>query len=171
VLFMPSHGYASFTDDEVASIIGCLRSLKPQGTASPERRLGLKIRAALVAGILKPEALEFPVPTTPVDLGAGYEKGRHLSQVICGQCHGTNLSGTPKDVIPATDLVIVGAYDRDAFHALMRSGKAPGGRAVGAMSQIVRGNLSSLTDDEIDRTYDYLASRAKVVTASQKSSR
>jgi cytochrome c553 len=90
--------------------------------------------------------------------------------VVCAQCHGTNLSGTPKDLVPAPDLLIVGAYDRDAFHALMRTGKAVGGREVGAMSKIARGNLSSLTDDEIDATYNYLAARAKVLSASQNSS-
>ena len=171
VFVMPSHGYASFTDDEVASIIGYLRSLKSQGTASPDRRLGLKVRIALVAGILRPEAREFVGATPPLNVGAGYEKGRHLSQVICGQCHGTNLSGTPKDpVAPAPDLLIVSAYDSRAFHTLMRTGKAVGGREVGVMSQIARRDLSSLTDDEIDATYDYLAARAKVVTASQNSS-
>jgi cytochrome c553 len=68
-LVMPSHDYANFTDDEAASIIGFLRSLKPQGTASPEMRLGLKVRIALVAGILKPEARGFADTTPPLDLG------------------------------------------------------------------------------------------------------
>ena len=164
---MPSHGYASFSDDEVASIIGYLRSLKPQGTASPERRLGLKVRVALVSGILRPEARESADATLPLDLGARYEKGRHLAQVVCGQCHGTNLSGAPpKDPAPAPDLLIVGAYGRGAFHSLMRTGKAASGREVGVMSQIAPGNLSRLTDDEIDAIYDYLAARAKALTAS-----
>jgi cytochrome c5 len=170
-LIMPSHGYASFTDDEAASIIGYLRSLEPHGTASPEMRLGLEVRMVIVGGILKPEARESADATPTLDLGARYERGRHLAQVVCGQCHGTNLSGTPpKDPVPAPDLVIVGAYDPGAFHALMRTGKAVGGREVGLMSRTARGNLSSFTDDEIDATYDYLAARAKVLTASQTSS-
>jgi len=82
----------------------------------------------------------------------------------------TNLSGTPKDLPPAPDLLIVDAYDPGAFRTLMRTGKAPGGREVGAMSQIARGNLSSFTDDEISAIYDYLAARAKIVTATQDSS-
>jgi len=170
-LLMPSHGYASFSDDEVASIIGYLRSLQPHGTASPKLRFGLKVRVALVLGILRPEAQECADAAPPLDLGARYEKGRHLAQVVCGQCHGTNLSGTrPKDPVPAPDLLIVGAYDPGAFHSLMRTGKAAGGREVGVMSQIARGSLSRFTDDEIDATYDYLAARAKALTASQSSS-
>jgi cytochrome c553 len=168
---MPSHGYASFSDDEVASIIGYLRSLERQGTASPELRFGLKVRVALVAGILRPEARESADATPPLDLGARYEKGRHLAQVVCGQCHGTTLSGTPpKDPAPAPDLLIVAAYDPGAFRTLMRTGKAASGREVGVMSQIARGNLSRFTDGEIDAIYDYLAARAKAMTASQSSS-
>jgi cytochrome c5 len=170
-LLMPSHGYASFSDEEVASIIGYLRSLKPQGIASPELRFGLQVRVGLLAGILRPEARESADATPPLDLGARYQKGRHLAQVVCGQCHGTNLSGTPpKDPLPAPDLAIVGAYDPGAFHSLMRTGKAASGREAGVMSQIARGNLSTLTDDEIDATYDYLTARAKALTASRSSS-
>jgi len=165
VLVMPSHNYANFDDDEIASIIGYLRSLKPLGTASPELRLGLEARVALVAGILKPEAREFADTTRPLDLGTRYERGRHLAQVVCALCHGTNLSGTPKDLVPAPDLLVVGAYDPGAFRVLMRTGKARGGREVGAMSQIARGNLSSFTEDEIDAKYDYLTARAQAMTA------
>jgi mono/diheme cytochrome c family protein len=169
-LLMPSHGYASFSDDEVASIIGYLRSLKPLGTPSPELRFGLQVRVGLVAGILRPEAREAADATPPLDLGAPYEKGRHLAQVVCGQCHGTNLSGTPpKDPVPAPDLLIVGAYDPAAFRSLMRTGRAGSGREVGVMSQVARGNLSRLTDDEIDATYDYLTARAKALAVNQSS--
>ena len=67
--------------------------------------------------------------------------------------------------MPAPDLLIVGAYAPGAFRALMRTGKALGGREVGAMSQIARGNLSSFTEDEIDAKYDYLTARAQAMTA------
>ena len=90
--------------------------------------------------------------------------------MVCAQCHGKDLRGTPKDLVPAPDLLIVGPYDRGEFRALMRTGRAVGGRDVGAMSKTARGNLSGLTDDEIDATYDYLAARAKAVSASQNSS-
>jgi cytochrome c553 len=165
VLVMPSHGYASFSDEEVAAIIAYLRSLKPQGTARPDRRLGLVMRAVLVGGILKLEAAQFADPTPPpVDLGARHEKGMHLAQVICSQCHGVNLGGTPKDPVPAPDLLVVAAYDLGGFRTLMRTGKAVGGRDTGLMSRTARGNLSSLTDDEIDAIYDYLAARAQALT-------
>jgi mono/diheme cytochrome c family protein len=168
VLFMPSHAYASFTDDEVASIIAYLRSFSPKGMAWPKPRLGLGVRVALVAGIVRTEAAEFTDTPPPLDLGARYEKGRHLAQIVCGQCHGTNLSGEPKaPVHPTPDLLMVAGYDPGAFRTLMRTGKAPGGREVEVMSKIAPGNLSYLTDDEIDAIYDYLVARCKALTAKQ----
>jgi cytochrome c5 len=165
VLLMPSHGYASFTDDEVASIIAYLRSLSPQGTASPEPHLGLGVRIAFVTGIVRTEAAEFTATPPPVDLGERYENGRHLAQIVCGQCHGVNLSGEPKrPVRPSPDLLIVAGYDRGAFRTLMRTGTAPGGRQTVSMLRIAAGNLSNLSDDEIDAIYDYLIARWKVLT-------
>lgn len=75
VLFMPSHGYATFSDDEVASMIAYLRSLKPQGTASPDRHLGLRVRLVFVLGIVRTEAAEFAAVPLPRDLGVSHEKG------------------------------------------------------------------------------------------------
>jgi hypothetical protein len=171
VLFMPSHGYAAFTDDEVASIIAYLRcSFRPQGAASPEPRLGLGVRVALVAGIVRTEAAEFH-DRPPLDHGVRYEKGRHLAHVVCGQCHGTNLSGESKaPVHPTPNLLIVAGCDPGSFRALMRTGKAPAGREVEVLLKIARGNLSNFTDDEIHAIhaiYDHLVARWKVLTANQ----
>jgi mono/diheme cytochrome c family protein len=167
VLLMPSHGYASFTDGEVASIIAYLRSLSPEGAASPERSLGLAMRVVFVAGIVRTEAAEF-TNKSPIDLGVRYDKGRHLAQVVCGQCHGTNLSGEPKrPVRPSPDLLVVAGYDRNAFRTLMRTGKAPGGRQTVSMLRIAPGSLSNFSDDEIDAIYDYLVARWKALAARQ----
>jgi mono/diheme cytochrome c family protein len=162
VLIMPSHGYASFTDDQVASIIAYLRFLSPQGAASPDPRLGLGMRVAIVAGIIRPEAAESAGTPPPLDLGVRHEKGRHLAQGICRQCHGTDLSGEPKrPVRPSSDLLVVASYDRNQFRTLMRKGRAPGGRHAASMLTMADGNLSNLTDDEINLIYDYLIARAK----------
>jgi mono/diheme cytochrome c family protein len=165
VLLMPSHGYASFSDDDVASIIAYLRSLSPRGAASPGAHLGLGMRVAFVAGIIRPEVAEF-AGTTPPDLGADHEKGRHLAQVVCGQCHGTDLSGEPKrPVRPAPDLLVVATYNRDQFRTLLRTGRAVAGHQTVTMLRIADGSLSNLTDDEIDAIYDYLDARVKALVA------
>ena len=57
-----------------------------------------------------------------------YENGRHLAQVVCGQCHGTNLSGEPKrPVRPTPDLLIVAGYDRGDFPDTDPHGQSPRG--------------------------------------------
>jgi mono/diheme cytochrome c family protein len=166
VLFMPSHAYASFTDDEAASIIAYLRSLSPQGASSPEPHLGLAVRAAFVMGVIKTEAAEFAHTPPPLDLGMHYEKGRHLAGVLCGQCHGTDLSGDLKaPVHPRPDLLVVAGYDHGAFRTLLRTGKAPGGRRTEDMSFVALGSFSNLTDDEIDAVYEYLVARWKALAA------
>lgn len=166
VLLMPSHGYASFTDGEVASIIAYLRSLSPHGAASPKPRFGLEVRAALVMGIFRSGAAEFTQAPPPLDLGVRYQDGRHLAQVVCGQCHGTDLSGEPKRPVRASpDLVIVAGYDRDAFRTFMRMGRATGGRQTVSMLRIAGGNLSNLTDAEVGAIYDYLVARWKTLAA------
>jgi hypothetical protein len=71
---MPPHGYASFTDDEAASIIAYLRSLGPQGTHWPEPRLGLELRVAFVTGIVRMEVAEFTHTPPPLDLEGATRK-------------------------------------------------------------------------------------------------
>ncbi len=169
VVVMPSHAYAGLTDGEVASIIAYLRSLKIRGTASPPPSFGLMVRAGLVAGVFKTEAAALAGAKPPLDLGARYARGRHLAAIVCGQCHGTDLSGTPEDpVVPTPDLLIIAAYNRSDFRTLLRRGKAVGGRELGLMSQVSRGNFSSLTDEEIDALYDYLDARERALTAGEK---
>ncbi len=167
LLVMPSHAYANFTDDEVALIIAYLRSLRPRGAVSPNPRLGLLVRAFLAVGLFKTEADELAAARPPLELGPRYDPGRHLASVICATCHGTELSGTPKDpVLPTPDLMLVAAYSRGDFHTLMRTGKASGNREVGIMSKTARNYFSSFTDPEIDAIYDYLVARGNAVAAS-----
>jgi cytochrome c553 len=167
LLLMPSHVFTNFTDNEVASIIAYLRSFKPRGDVSPDRSLGLIVRAAFVAGKFQTEADEFSAVKPSLDMGPRYWHGRHLAGVICAQCHGTNLAGEPKNTLmPTPDLTIVAAYDRGDFHTLMRTGKAAGGREVGVMSQAARQHFSNFTNDEIDAIYDYLSARGRALTSS-----
>jgi cytochrome c553 len=167
LLVMPSSAFASLDDDDVASIIAYLRSLPPRGAASPDPRVGLLVRAFLVAGKYQTSA-DSPVGVGPVDLGPRYAEGRHLARTICAVCHGSDLAGMPPGSFhPTPDLTIAAAYDRADFHTLMRSGKAAGGREVGLMSQTARNNFSAFTDAEVDAIYDYLVARGVALTASQ----
>ena len=164
VVVMPSNNFANLSDDEVASIIAYLRSLPVRGAVSPAPSLGLLVRLGLVTGQYRTVAATVAAgPPPPIALGRPYEDGRHLARTICAVCHGADLAGMPPgSFLPTPNLLIVGSYDRVAFHTLMRTGKATGGREVGYMSRIARAYFNDFTDEEIDELYDYLAARAYV---------
>ena len=161
VILMPSDIYSNFSDDEVASIIAYLRSLKPLGALTPEPRFGLVIRTLLVLGVLNS-----PENKPPLDLGPRYERGRHLGLIACAECHMTDFHGAPNNsFVPAPDLTLVAGYDRSDFFKLMRTGKAAGNREVGIMSRTARHRFTHLTDDEINAIYDYLFARGNKLTS------
>ena len=48
------------------------------------------------------------------------------------------------------------AYSLTDFQTLLRTGKAMGGRELGTMSSVARGDLSHMTDSEIASLHAYL---------------
>ena len=161
-LAMPSQVYAGFTDDEVAAIIGYLRSLPPRGAQAPQPAPGVMLRAYLVTGSLKTEPEKLARVSLPIDAGPGFAEGRHLAAVDCGQCHGTNLGGGPG--LPGPDMTVRGYYDRAQFHSLMRTGVSAGVGEMALMSQTARDSFSHFTDAEIDAIYDYLDARDRLLS-------
>lgn len=166
VVVMPSRAYANLRDDEMASIIAYLRSLHPRGTETPPLRFGLMVRAGFVGGLFRTEAEALNDARTPLDLGARYARGRHLTQIVCAQCHGADLAGKPNDPAMQTpDLLVVEAYDHADFLTLLHTGKALGNREVGLMSEVARSNFSLLNAEDADAIYDYLRARASAIIA------
>ena len=62
-------------------------------------------------------------------------------------------------VVP--DLMIAGAYDLEAFKALLRTGKAAGGKKLGLMKEVAEKGFVHLTDAEIQSLHEYLRARAE----------
>jgi hypothetical protein len=56
----------------------------------------------------------------------------------------------------APDLIIVSAYDEDAFRTLLKTGAALGGRELEMMSGVARARFSNFTDDEVSDLYAFL---------------
>lgn len=166
LLVMPSRYFSNLSDAEASAIIGYLRAFPPRGAVSPDRQIGFAVRAALALGQVRTEADALAAPTPgPIDLGPRFKQGRHLTSVICADCHNTDLSGEPKgSFLPTPDLTIAAAYERRDFHTLMRTGKAAGGREVGVMSQVARDNFSRFSDAEVDAIYDYLGARGRALS-------
>jgi len=161
---MPAEMYVHLRDDELAAVLGYLRSLPVGGSKTRPIEWGMLGRVALVAGELEPAPVMVAKAKSklPPD-SAERAKGRHTALTACSECHGPDLGGLPGPFgSPGTpDLAIAAAYDVDAFRRLMRTGIALGDRELGLMSEVARDRFSQLTEDEVDELHAYLKARVE----------
>ena len=169
---MPSGTFSTIPDAELGAVLSFLRSIPPGGAASPDERPSLYSRLALVLNhyqasdpttemALRPSTEQVATARSPPprNLGPGHEKGRRIAATICSECHGSDLRGDATEGGP--DLVVAAAYDRAAFHRLLRTGVPPGGRDLGIMSEAAREDFKVFTDAELDSLHAYLKARAE----------
>lgn len=163
---MPSEMYAHLSDDELAAVLGYVRSLPAAGAATAPNQWRVAGRVALLAEQIHPAPVLIAKTRTKhaLDVGA-YAAGRHTALIACSECHGPDLGGLPRPFgdPPMPDLAIAAAYDADAFRRLMRTGIARGDRKVGLMSAVARSRFSHFTDEEIDQLHAYLKARAEAL--------
>lgn len=167
LFFMPSALYSRLNEAEIAGLVAHIRGLPRGGERLPGLEWGPIGRFALATGGL-PSQLdrmeEFRI-RTPFDAGPATAAGRRLVAIQCGECHAPNLSGgEPMPGVFAPGLGIAGAYSREQFRTLLRTGRPPGGRQLNMMSEVAVDDLRHYTDAEIDQIYDYLQARAQRVT-------
>jgi mono/diheme cytochrome c family protein len=161
-LGMPSYAYASLTDDEVAAIVGYLRSLSPKAVASVPPQPDLLLRANLLAGVFKTATQRVAEVRPPIEAGPRFASGRHLAMVACGQCHGPDLAGGRG--LPGPDLTVRGYYNRSQFHTLLRTGESADAGDMELMSHTARMSFSHFSDGEIDAIFDYLDARDRALS-------
>lgn len=166
LFIMPSAMYSHLSDQEVAALIAFIRRLPRDGAPTPGIDWGPIGRFALATGGI-PTAVarveEFR-RRQPFDFGAAHAAGRRIALTGCTECHGADLSGgQPTPDTEAPSLIVAGAYDREEFRRLLRTGRPPNGRDLGLMGEIARNDARYLTDPEIDQLYDYLQARAQRV--------
>lgn len=164
LFIMPSPQYSRLDDAKVAALIAFIRAQKPVAGPVEGFRPGPIGRAVLVAGRIRPAAAKIDEYRTraPIQLGPQYAAGRRLAANGCSECHGPALEGqTMEDRHVAPDLMIAGAYDYDQFRTLLKSGKAPGGKALTMMKEVAEKDFVHLTEAEIRSLHDYLRARAE----------
>lgn len=159
VYVMPIDGHARIADEDVARIIGWIRTLKP-GPADRTDSLsfGPVGRFAILTGKIKQEVIEAPMASArrPADMG-GY-----IAATACAGCHSLTEPREAHDDgrrVPA--LLEVGpAYDLAAFRKLLRTGTGMSPRDLGLMARVSKGDLSHLSDAEIAALHAYLQREA-----------
>lgn len=164
---MPSALYSRLNEAEVAALVAHVRALPQGGERLPNNEWGPIGRFALATGGVPSQLdrMEEFRARVPIDAGAATAAGRRLVSIQCADCHMPNLGGgEPMPGVVSPGLSIAGAYTRDQFRTLMRTGRPPGGRDLGMMREAALNDLRFYTDAEIDQIYDYLQARAQRVT-------
>jgi mono/diheme cytochrome c family protein len=163
---MPSFGYSQISDEDLSAIIAYIRSLPDKGEAHPEPVFGAAVKKMLTDGVVHTSDVDVKAlgAIAPVDAGQDYALGRYIARAACAHCHRPDLRGgeLPGSTEKPADLRIAAAYDDADFKTLLRTGVGAGGRKLGMMSEVAKGDLFSLTDHEIGAVHAYLKKLAEL---------
>jgi mono/diheme cytochrome c family protein len=158
---MPPPGLYHLSDADLASLIGYLRSRPTAATPAllpnsfrPMGRLGVVLGQFKTAV----HAIDTTVARVGADpASATTRRGEYLARVICVECHGPALTGSPGPPAPTPSLAGAVGYSTADFITLLRTGtpRTPD-RRLTLMAEVAKGNLTHLADDEIAALYEYL---------------
>lgn len=161
---MPAHELTTMADDELAAIVGYIRSLPPVAQALPSVRVGPVIRAMFLAGqveLLPAELIDHTKShVAHVEAEPTAKYGEYLA-IGCMGCHGPTLSGgkipgAPPEWKPAANITPegIGRYSEDDFIRILRTGTRPDGSIVD--SAMPWRLMKEMTDVELKALYAYL---------------
>jgi len=162
VVVMPSGMFNPLTDQDLGAILAYLKSLPVSEGPGPGVRVGPMARLMFTLGKFSTAAHEADsaaklASVYPAATDSNWQ-GAYLARTACTECHGLDLRGDPSGIPP--DLKIAGAYPRDAFTRLMRTGVPVNGRDLGLMKEVALQRFSHFTDEEIRSLHGYLVARA-----------
>ena len=165
-LVMPAEDFASFTDADVAALVGYVRTLPPLQGGATVMELPLPVLALYGFGAIQ-DAYEkidhTAAPAQPVEAAINVQHGAYVANMCIG-CHGPGFSGGtipggPPDWPPAANLTpgansALSRYpDVNSFVSMLRSGKRPDGVAIKVMPFE---SLRELNDTDVQALYAYL---------------
>lgn len=156
---MPVEGHNGLADEDLARIIGWMRTLKPTPKDSTDHlSFGPMGRVAALTGGLAPEFRD----TARGGAKRNPDTGAYIVDTVCAGCHSLREERKAHDDgrrVPA--LVEAGpAYDLPAFKKLLRTGVGMTKRDLGLMAVVGRSDLANLTEPEVEAVHDYLKREA-----------
>lgn len=174
---MPAAAFSGLSDEDIATIISWLRSQPRAADAEPAHNSWGPIGwFAIVTGSVpfSAERARDVAPPLERPRATPAKEGEYLVQTICSDCHKLDEENDNGWGMKTPALRQMGqAYTLTDFQTLLRTGKAMGGRELGTMSSVARGDLSHMTDSEIASLHAYLNTAAPsdlVATAPSSSS-
>jgi mono/diheme cytochrome c family protein len=166
ILFMPVEDYRMMADDDLADLIGYLKTLPAVENDPGPSTIGPVGRVLYLLGELPLTVADHldhaaQVPPAPTR-GPTSEYGKYLAYTCTG-CHGAGFSGgpipgVPPDWPPAGNLTqggALGSYDLGQFLTVMRTGKTPKGHQINP-GHMPWKQLGQLGDDELEGLFHYL---------------
>jgi cytochrome c553 len=161
LLFMPAEAFAAMTDEDLAALMGYLRTVPPVDREQPEPRVGPVARVLYLLGnfpLLPVELIEHDAPRPNPSPGVTVDYGRYLATIGgCRGCHGPALAGDANPDAPDITVGRIGAWSEEDFFRALREGRRPDGSVIDPEKMPwVRSGL--MTDDEIRAVWAYVRS-------------
>ena len=161
LVFMPSDAYGVLTDEDLAALLGYLRTFPPVDREHPEPRIGPVARILYLTGkfpLLPVEITPHDAPRTIRQPGVSVQYGQYLATIGgCRSCHGQQLAGDANPDAPDITVGRLAAWTEEDFFRALREGRRPDRSAIDPVKMPwVRSGL--MTDDEIRAVWTYLRS-------------
>jgi len=160
LVVMPSADFARYSAEDLRAIIAYVKSRPPVDREWPAVSVGPVGRAMLfakTAELLPVLAIDHGQPiATAVAAADVVDRGRHIVSVAgCQGCHSPDFTGGQGPPPGAANItpVGIGAWSERDFVTALRTGVAPGNRALAAAMPRAYG---AMTDDELHAVWSYL---------------
>jgi len=136
LVIMPSANFHIMSDQDVAALVGYLRSLEPVKNEIPPIQLNAIAKAMLALGIFGTSPVGKPITQTQQAPQAGtVEYGAYLVSLgMCRDCHGKDLNGSPggpagfaPNLTPGGELA---SWSEADFLTTLHNGVTPSGRQL-----------------------------------------
>jgi mono/diheme cytochrome c family protein len=161
LIFMPAEAFAAMSDEDLAALLGYLRSLPPVDREMPQPKVGPVARALYLAGnfpLLPVKLIDHDSRPTAPPPGATVEYGRYLATIGgCLSCHGLALAGDANPDAPDITVGRLGSWTEEDFFRSLRRGMRPDGSAIDPekMPWVASGRM---TDEEMRAVWLYMRS-------------
>lgn len=161
LMFMPAEAFAVMSDEDLAAMLGYLRTLPPVDRETPRPQIGPIARGLYLNGkfpLVPAELVDHDTrpPAPPAGVTVAY--GEYLATLGgCRACHGAGLTGDANPDAPDISRSRLAAWTEADFFRAIREGRRPDGTTIDP-TKMPWVRSSRMTDEEIRAVWTYLRS-------------